>query len=415
MSRSPVTPAEARTLTYRNERFRALASGVLESMGTTFLLLIANRYFHAGGTEKALLAAGHSFGLLLSPAAVSLVRKLGWAPATAAARFHATAAALLALPAFFPELLLFSICYPLGMSLAASSIPLLTQLYQDNYPEHERGRLFTGTAVIRIAAAAAFSWIAGGFLAADLDRVPWVLGIFAVAMLASALFLGACPSRPLHGRGESANPLHALRHVGTDRMFRFTLASWMLMGLGNLVMLPLRVDYLANPRYGITLDPAQIALYTGVIPNIARLVMSRVWGILFDRVNFFLLRIVLNVGFILGILAFFTGGSTPGLLLGGIFFGIAWAGGDVAWSLWVTKIAPPEKVAEYMSVHTFFTGVRGIAAPFIAFQAVEHFGVGTLGAACCALILGASLLLVPEVRTLRRRRAAQPLVPGEPE
>jgi hypothetical protein len=405
--------AHARAVTFRNERFRAVASGVLESMGTTFLLLIANRYFHAGGTEKALLVAGQSFGLLLSPVAVSVVRRLGWIPSVAAGRLHAAAALCLLLPALFPSALLFTIAYPLGMMLAASTIPLFTQMYQDNYPAHERGGLFTATAVIRIAVAALFSWAAGRFLGADIGRVPILLGIFAAAMACSAWFLGRCPSRPLHGRGESAHPLHALRYVGSDRVFRWTLISWMLMGFGNLVTLPLRVEYLANPRYGITLDPAQIALYTGVIPNLARLVMSRVWGYLFDRVNFFLLRIVLNVGFILGILAFFTGGSTAGLVIGGIFFGVAWAGGDVAWSLWVTKIAPAEKVAEYMSVHTFFTGIRGIAAPFVAFAAVERFTVGQIGVAGTLLIVAASLLLLPEVRTFRPRRQGQPLVPGD--
>ena len=45
---------------------------------------------------------------------------------------------------------------------------------------------------------------------------------------------------------------------------------------------------------------------------------------------------------------------------------ISGAGADVAWSLWVTKFAPPERVADYMSVHTFFTGVRGFLAPVTA-------------------------------------------------
>ncbi len=405
--------AEDRRITYRQERLRAVFSGILESMGTTFLLLIANRYFHASGTEKAMLVAGQSFGLLVSPVAVSVVRKLGWRPSVAAGRLHALAALLLLLPAVWPQPWLFTLCYPLGMMLAASSIPLFTQMYQDNYPAHERGRLFTGTAVIRIATAALFAWLAGRFLGADMGRVPIVLGIFAGSMAISAWCLARCPSRPLHGRAESGHPLHSLRYVGSDRVFRWTLISWMLMGFGNLVTLPLRVEYLANPRYGIILDPAQIALYTGVIPNLARLVMSRVWGHLFDRVNFFLLRIVLNVGFILGILAFFTGGSTAGLIIGGVCFGIAWAGGDVAWSLWVTKVAPAEKVAEYMSVHTFFTGIRGIAAPFVAFAAIERFTVGQIGVAGSLLIAAASLLLIPEVRTFRPRRPGQPLVPGD--
>ena len=58
------------------------------------------------------------------------------------------------------------------------------------------------------------------------------------------------------------------------------------MGFANLMMLPLRIEYLANPKYSLALQPASIAFLTGVVPNVARLVMSPVWGWLFDRANF---------------------------------------------------------------------------------------------------------------------------------
>jgi hypothetical protein len=76
--------------------------------------------------------------------------------------------------------------------------------------------------------------------------------------------------------------------------------------------------------------------------------------------NFFVLRITLNLGFALGAVSFFVGGTMPWLVGGAIFFGVSNSGADVAWSLWVTKFAPPDRVADYMSVHTFFTGVRGV-------------------------------------------------------
>ena len=137
-----------------------------------------------------------------------------------------------------------------------------------------------------------------------------------------------------------------MRHVRDDRLFRLTLISWMFMGMGNLMMYPLRVEYLANERYGLKLDVATVALLAGVVPNMARLVCSPIWGWLFDRMNFFTLRAVLNVGFALGILSFFVSDSMTGLLMGAVIFGISNAGGDVAWSLWVTKFAPPGRVAD---------------------------------------------------------------------
>jgi hypothetical protein len=62
--------------------------------------------------------------------------------------------------------------------------------------------------------------------------------------------------------------------------------------------------------------------------------------------NFFVLRLVLNLGFALGMLSFFVSGSVAGLVAGAVFFGVSNADADVAWGLWVTKFAPPERVAD---------------------------------------------------------------------
>lgn len=172
---------------------------------------------------------------------------------------------------------------------------------------------------------------------------------------------------------------------------------WMLMGFADLMMAPLRIEYLANPAYGLALTPQEIALLVAIIPALVRLVLSPVWGWLFDRMNFFVLRITINLTFAASILVFFTGDSWAGLILGAIVFGIAVSGGDVAWSLWVTKFAPPHLVADYMSVHTFFTGVRGVLAPLLAFQLIAVVSIATMGIICTALIVIASLILLPEL------------------
>jgi MFS family permease len=141
-----------------------------------------------------------------------------------------------------------------------------------------------------------------------------------------------------------------------------------------------------------------IAVLVGVVPNTMRLILSPVWGRLFDRMDFFALRVALNMGFAVGIVTFFTSDSLPGLLAGAVAFGIANAGGDVVWMLWVTKFAPPDRVAEYMSVHTFFTGLRGIVAPFVAFYVVAGVSMAALGIVSAGLIVAASAVLAREIR-----------------
>jgi MFS family permease len=386
-----------------------VASGVLETAGTTFLLLIAVRWFQAGSLAKALVAGGGSVGLMLSPVVVSLVARSGCTTASAASRLAAGGAVCFLLMSVAPVLPVFVIGSILAMTASAAAIPLLTQIYQENYPERMRGHLFSRTVMIRIGVAALFSDLAGRALSGRVSHFQYLLLVFASAFAFASWCLARYPSRPLPP-DEATHPLRGFRFVREDALFRRTLVCWMLMGFANLMMLPMRVEYLANPKYHLALNVGQIAFLTGVVPNLARLFMSPVWGWLFDRMNFFALRITLNVGFAVGILAFFTSADTKGLLIGAVVFGIANAGGDVAWSLWVTKFAPPSHVADYMAVHTCLTGVRGVLAPVVAFHAAGSLSLPPLGWVATGLIALASLLLVPELRIGRFGRKAEALV-----
>jgi hypothetical protein len=242
-----------------------------------------------------------------------------------------------------------------------------------------------------------------------LDGFQWLLLLFALAFVFSGYCLYYCPSSALSWNRKSRVST-SWKYIKEDRLFRYTLICWMLMGFANLMMFPLRVEYLANSRYGLALTVDEIALYVGVIPNLIRLVLSPVWGWMFDHINFFLLRVALNLGFAVGILTFFLNQTTFGLVLGAILFGASLAGGDVAWSLWVTKFAPPKRVADYMAIHTFFTGLRGVIAPAVAFQALASCSIQTLGWISAGLIVLASLMLVPEIKWDRHVKPATVLV-----
>jgi MFS family permease len=404
-----VSAADRTAITYRYERWRAISSGAMESAGTTFLLLIAVRAYESGAFWKSAVAAGSSVGLLLTPVVVSSVSVRGWAPAMAASRLFLAGACAFLVAAFVPWLPVFALASMLGMASTAAAIPLFTHIYQENYPEQQRGRLFSRTVMIRIAAAAGFSELGGRLLTYDFSCFRHLLGIFGFLLAFASFCLARVPSHPIHDEG-GAHPFRAMRFVREDPIFRRTLICWMLMGFANLMMLPLRVEYLANPKYNLNLSVQTVALLTGVIPNLARLVLSPIWGALFDRMNFFALRVTLNIGFAIGILTFFASNSFWGLVLGAVVFGISNAGGDVAWSLWVTKFAPPGRVADYMSVHTFFTGVRGVVAPAFGFTLVMQLSFGVMAGISSALIVAASLLLLPEIKFGKRGRSATALI-----
>jgi MFS family permease len=396
-------------LTYKYERWRSVSAGILETATSTFLLLIAVKYFKAGATAKGLVASGGSLGYVISPAVVSLVARLKWTPSMAAARLAMAGCVLFVVMALVPWLPLYALASILAMTASSAAIPLLTQIYHENYPEHSRGRFFSRTIMIRIAVAAAFSQLAGQAFSGRIQKFPLLLLIFAASFALSSFSLRRCPSNVLQS-AEGSHPFRALRFAYDDALFRRTLICWMLMGFANLMMIPMRVEMLANPKYGLSLSVEKIAFLTGVVPNLARIVLSPIWGWLFDRANFFALRVVLNLGFALGILTFFTSNTLSGLIFGAVIFGISNAGGDIAWSLWVTKFAPENRVADYMSVHTFFTGVRGLAAPITAFHLANSFSLTTLGWFSAALIFLASALLIPEIKFGARGKPAEALV-----
>ena len=395
--------------TYFYELWRSATAGIIETAGSTFLLTIAVKQFAAGSVAKGIVAGSGRLGLLLSPLAVAFVISSGWRTGRAASRILAIGSVSFLLATLVPSLPVFVVGSMIGMAASAAIIPLLTQMYQDNYPEKERGRFFSRTVMVRIAMAAGFSKLAGDALDGHIDQYRWLLLVFSGALAVASFCLSRCPTEPILSDG-GAHPFRAMRYVREDALFRRTLICWMLMGFANLMMLPLRVEYLANPKYNQAVTVGMIALLTGVIPNLARLVLSPVWGYLFDHMNFFSLRVTLNIGFAIGIFTFFTSNSFAGLVTGAIVFGISNAGGDVAWSLWVTKFAPPGRVADYMSVHTFLTGVRGVLAPMVAFHFAAKLSLGMMAAFSSALIVLATLLLVPEIKWGRKARKSAALV-----
>lgn len=402
--------------TYFYECLRSLAFGAIEAANTTFLILMAVRWLHAGPLAKGLVAAGSGVGYLIGPVVVQVVLASG-ATATRAAGWMVMAGAVsLLTSAIWTAAPLFVVTSVVAMATAFGIIPLLTQVYQDNYPASSRGKYFSRALAIRMASATVVSWGAGALLASDINYARWLLAAFAAALAFSGWCLWRVPSNPLHDSGDR-HPLRAMQLGWEDRIFRTMLISWMLMGFGNLMMLPLRVEYLASPAYHFDMSPSKVALLTGVIPNLARLVMSPVWGWLFDRANFFVLRMTLNVGFALGIASFFMSDSMFGLVFSAITFGISVAGGDVAWSLWVTRVAPPTRVADYMGVHTFFTGVRALVAPVLGFALVARWSMVAMGWFTAALIAAATVMLIPELWRgsvlSSARKAPPPTVPAD--
>ncbi len=388
--------------TFNRDRIRGACYGIVETCLQVFALLVIIREFQVPGTIKSLLVAAYPFGLLLTPISLFWVARRGWSASTVVARNFAFAGVSLLVAAFAHSTWLFFFSTAAAAIFVAQQMPLMVHIYSENYTPSRRGRLLSSSLVLSVAMATVFSLVGGLLLDIDLSYYQWLFLTAAFAAFAAGFAVRGIPSSPLSSTG-GRNPLANLRYAWKDPVFGTMLGIWMLMGLGNLIAFPLRIEYMANPAYGINATNAQIALATAVIPSLSRVFSTHLWGNLFDRFDFFFIRMGLNVAALVAIMLFFTSRSIWLLYLSGAIFGFALAGANIAWSLWVTKFAPADKAADYMSVHTFSTGLRGVAAPFIGFA----FIVATSPAATAlmsAILIGTSTLLLVPVRAWAIRR-----------
>ncbi len=383
-------------ITFRYDLVRGSCQGLLEAGMHTFVLLIAVRVFDASPTLKAMLAGAGPYGLLLTPLSLYFVARLRTPAAKAGGLFLILSSMALVVAAWTGNLYLFVVATVLGYLLFHQQMPLLVHIYSNNYESHRRGSLLSNSIFLAVLASALFAYAGGKALDADLGHYRYVVLVLASASLLAGWAIYRMPSTAL-SRHTSKNPFENLSLAWKDKVFGWMLFIWMLMGVGNLMTIPLRVEYMAQPRFGIEATNAQIALMTAVIPSIARLMTTHVWGYLFDNINFVVIRSSLNICFLAAILLFFNSQSLIMLGIASAIFGIGAAGGNIAWNLWVTKLAPEGKAAEYMGVHTFTTGIRGILAPFLGFYLLAIYPAEAV-AWIAAVLIGISVVSLGPIK-----------------
>ncbi|MCE9621908.1 MAG: MFS transporter [Actinomycetia bacterium] len=384
---------------------RAVPLGVLLPLETSVLVTIALKHFDAPGLVKGVVAAANGVGLLATPLITSWARRWGRPVMVplAVLSFIGTLGFMAAATGALP---LFVVGSVVGIAMVNGMYPLMTVSYERNFPPRELGRRVGWGLALKVLVSALAGLAMGEYLNAEPDRW-WVVILAGAAASAVLIWLNLrVPSEPLAKIAGVRNTAWPHFHLlGEDRRLRLTLTAWMLMGFGNLMLLPLRVEYLANSRYGINADAAKIVVLTVVVPSIVRLLTMPLFGHVFDRLSFFASRILVNVLFALYVAAFFTGTSDTSLIIGSVLLGIGSAGGDLMWSLWVTKFAPAGRTADYMGLHTFFTGIRAVLAPIAGFAVLGHIPLGAVALMSAGLMLAASFVLVPEMRAERSARA----------
>lgn len=390
---------------------RSVPLGFIESIGTTFGVLILVRVFNGDQFSKALVVAAPPIGLLFSLFLVQIVRRSGITAGRAMALLHMVSALGFLLIALFGDYIwVYSLGILLGALGLASALPLMSQIYRQHFPDKNRGSLFAYGGLVRKVSAICAALLGGWMLREDINNYKILFGMFSGACVLMAWAVLQFDEVTLD-KTKKTKVFSAFRHLREDREFRNLIISWMFLGVGNLLCMALFVEYISNREYGYNLDEFQVGMITTFIPEATFLCCVMWWGSLFDKWNFYLLRAFINLFFAAGILVYFLGDGIWFLCIGIGLHGVAKAGGNVAWSLWVTKFSKPEHVAEYMSVHTFMTGLRGIASPFISLPLALIIPTQWIAITGAALILLATGMIAPNIKFQTKRREGNPVEP----
>lgn len=366
----------------------------------TLLLLIAIRVYDPEPFFKALIPASVAIGLLLSPFVLSAASKFPIKATSVASLFFVCSSVLIIVASTRESFAGFLLWLSPAM-LAYALVPtFMIFAYANNYNSRQRGQRIGVFFMISSTAAVLFSFNSGNWLDQDIARYRWVMLWIAAAGIVSAFCTFQMPTPTVEAK-HNASPFENISLIWKDPLFGGMLASWMFIGFANLMTIPLRVEYLATANYGVDATNTEITILLVVIPSVCRIISTRIWGFLFDRVNLLILRSVLNAMFLFSIFMFFNTKTFWPMAVAMAITGLAHGGGNIAWNLWVTKIAPPEKSAAYMSVHTASTGIRGLASPFLGFAAIAYWGPSLTALFASALAAISIMINLPLTRDPR--------------
>ena len=394
---SSLTTSELHRRTYKYDLWRGFFEGVLSSGIQTFALFIAIRYYNAGEGLKSLIAAAPFIGMILSLPLVHYTAGKGLKKSFCSAVPSALASVCLIIAAWIPSLEFYALMITISYICRSAAIPYLTSIYSDNYPHLKRAASFSKPLLLTVAISSLFGLAGSLLLEMNIIYFNWVFTVVGISALAKAWAISSMPSKVIEKTSHN-HPFGNFEYVIKDREFGYVLFTWFIMGFANLWVLPLRVDYVASSTYGIEASPLIVALIITIIPETIRFLFIPFWARLFDHMNFIVLRMILNVLFGMGIALFFISKNLLIIGAGSALIGLAFAGGSIAWALWVTKYAPPEKVSAYMSVHVCLTGIRGTIGPMIGYWTAAQVGATMTGWISCGLMILATIMLLPEIK-----------------
>ena len=371
----------------RLDLFRGLGQGVLDTGFGVFIILIAIRFLNAPDYYKAALSGGGSIGLILTPVLFVLFSKNHLPEAHRCAFYLLGSSVFILLASFCSTIFLFTV-FLVFAQVSLSQVPnLMIRIYSEVYESGERGKKISFNLISSTLGGLLSSFIFGTYLDGDHADFRVVLWGMSTAAMFSCFFVWRMKRQIPTDKKEFSQSFvpNSLLDPLRDSLFVRILIAWMILGFGAIMTFPLRIEYLSREDQ-LNLSNQEIAVVTVMIFFGAKVLSMFLWGKLFDQMHFMKFRILLNIQMIIAILVYFNSSSFIGVVIGSALAGSVMGGANIAWNLWITKLAPKGKEGNYMSVHMTLTGVRGVTAPFlgyllesqVGFQGVSYISVGMI-------------------------------------
>ncbi|MFN2300276.1 MAG: MFS transporter [Gammaproteobacteria bacterium] len=216
----------------------------------------------------------------------------------------------------------------------------------------------------------------------------------------------------LRREGSMSNPFRLFKLLRRDDTFRRYMSLMFLLGGGNLMLMaPLIV--ILNEH--MDLSQLQQIIITSSIPLLVMPFAIPIWARMLDTRHVIHYRAKQSWAATVMIIAVLIAVTTQWhamLWVAAVLYGVSQAGGMLGWNIGHHDFAPPERAAQYMSVHMTLTGMRGLFMPLAGvalYQLVEMASPGNgpwmmvvplaLNIAACFGFLNAS-------RRMRREEAA---------
>ena len=353
-------------VTYFWDRIRGISAGVNDAVFSTFILLIAIRVFDATSTQKSIVASALWIGMFLMPVFLWVASYFRFKCNIACVIYTTTTAVCFTASVFAKSTEYFVIAVTISMIVGVQGFTLLPRILAENYRPEIRGKKVGTTVMIGGIVFLACSLVFGYLMDANLKHYVWVLASAAAAYYLVAFCYFNLPSPRLR-RPKSRFPYHTVQLFWKNTHFAKLSLLWSLLEMGNYMMLPIRMEYLANEVYEINLSNSQITWLFAILPMTVALISSRTWGKLFDRLRLETTQAIMGGLMMFSTLLFFYSTNYLIMLMAMAVFGLSMGAQKVHNHLWITKVVPKHTVADYISAFSLLNGLRGILAPVSAY------------------------------------------------